>query len=218
MPTLVNNLRAIRGPVTAVPVTAGSGIEIATDTENNQIVISSNLEAGSGIEIVDDNGKAKIINSDNAQALPIVAGTGVKLSVVNNQVVVSADETVLWSGALTVGNTAHLSEPITAFERYKFYLLGHERYLKVVNEFWTDGSSAGNEPYKVNPVIFQAGAGFFTINAGDCKWNTTWDNLEYVAGYNKWMPYNSSNWNQINTDTDSPIIVKIVGINRIANN
>ena len=33
MPTLVNNLRAIRGPVTSVPVTAGSGIEIDADTK-----------------------------------------------------------------------------------------------------------------------------------------------------------------------------------------
>lgn len=127
------------------------------------------------------------------------------------------DETVLWSGTLTVGNTAQMSEPVSAFERYKFYLLGYERKLKVINEFWTDGSSAGNEPYKVNPIIFQAGAGFFTINAGDCKWNTTWDNLQYVAGYNKWMPFNNSTWNQINTNTDSPTITKIVGINRKEN-
>lgn len=124
------------------------------------------------------------------------------------------NETVLWSGNLTVGNTAQMIEPVSAFERYKFYLLGHERKLKVVDEFWTDGSSAGNEPYKVNPIIFQAGAGFFTINAGDCKWNTSWDNLQYVTGYNKWMPFTGSTWNQINTNTDSPIIVKVVGINR----
>lgn len=127
-----------------------------------------------------------------------------------------ADETVLWSGALTVGNTAQMTEPVSAFERYKFYLLGYERKLKVVDEFWTDGASTGNEPYKVNPIIFQVGADFFTINAGDCKWNTTWDNLQYVTGYNKWMPYTGSTWNQINRNTDSPTIVKIVGINRKA--
>jgi hypothetical protein len=126
------------------------------------------------------------------------------------------NETVLWSGALTVGNTAQMSEPVSAFESYKFYLLGHERYLKTVNEFWTEGSTAGNEPYKVCPIIFQAGNGFFTINAGDCKWNTTWDNLQYVTGYNKWMPYTGSTWNQINENIDSPTIIKIVGINRIA--
>jgi hypothetical protein len=143
------------------------------------------------------------------------AGPGISITQPSEGTVrISNDETVLWSGTLTVGNTAQMSEPVSAFESYKFYLLGHERYLKTVNEFWTDGSTAGNEPYKVNPIIFQAGADFFTINAGDCKWNTTWDNLQYVTGYNKWMPYNSSTWNQINQNTDSPTIVKIVGINR----
>jgi hypothetical protein len=150
---------------------------------------------------------AEIVNHDNS-----LSGNGTSASPLG--VVPGYNETVLWSGALTVGNTAQMSEPVSAFESYKFYLLGHERYLKTVNEFWTDGSSAGNEPYKVNPIIFQAGDGFFTINAGDCKWNTTWDNLQYVTGYNKWMPYNSSTWNQINQNTDSPTIVKIVGINR----
>lgn len=143
------------------------------------------------------------------------AGPGISITQPSEGTVrIANDETVLWSGSLTVGNTAQMIEPVSSFESYKFYLLGHERYLKTVNEFWTDGSSAGNEPYKVNPIIFQAGAGFFTINAGDCKWNATWDNLQYIAGYNKWMPYNNSTWNQINTNTDSPTIVKIVGINR----
>lgn len=145
------------------------------------------------------------------------AGPGISITQPSEGTVrIANDETVLWSGALTVGNTAQMAEPVSAFESYKFYLLGHERYLKVVNEFWSDGSSTGNEPYKVNPIIFQAGDGFFTINAGDCKWNTTWDNLQYITGYNKWMPYNGSTWNQINTNTDSPTIVKIVGINRIS--
>lgn len=143
------------------------------------------------------------------------AGPGIKVDSPSEGVVrIGNDETVLWSGALTVGNTAQMTEPVSAFERYKFYLLGYERKLKVADEFWTDGASTGNEPYKVNPIIFQAGAGFFTINAGDCKWNTTWDNLQYVSGYNKWMPFTGSTWNQIDTNTNSPTIVKIVGINR----
>ena len=149
---------------------------------------------------------AEIVNHDNT-----LSGNGTFASPLG--VVPGYNETVLWSGALTVGNTAQMSEPVSAFESYKFYLLGHERYLKTVNEFWTDGSTAGNEPYKVNPIIFQAGADFFTINAGDCRWNTTWDNLQYVTGYNKWMPYTGSTWNQLNQNTDSPTIVKIVGIN-----
>lgn len=39
MPTLVNNLRAIRGPVTAVPMVGASGVVVEPDTVNNQVVV-----------------------------------------------------------------------------------------------------------------------------------------------------------------------------------
>lgn len=39
MSTLVNNLRAIRGPVTAVPMVGASGVVIEADTQNNQVVV-----------------------------------------------------------------------------------------------------------------------------------------------------------------------------------
>jgi len=39
MPTLVNNLRAIRGPVTAVPMVGQSGVVVEPDTANNQVVV-----------------------------------------------------------------------------------------------------------------------------------------------------------------------------------
>ena len=39
MPTLVNNLRAIRGPVTAVPVVGQSGVVVEPDAQNNQVVV-----------------------------------------------------------------------------------------------------------------------------------------------------------------------------------
>jgi uncharacterized protein YccT (UPF0319 family) len=39
MPTLVNNLRAIRGPVTAVPMVGASGVVVEADTQNNQVVV-----------------------------------------------------------------------------------------------------------------------------------------------------------------------------------
>lgn len=134
MPTLVNNLRAIRGPVTAVPVTAGSGIEIAADTQNNQIVISANLEAGSGIEIVDDNGKAKIINSDNAQALPIVAGTGISLNYANDQLTISSNSetrTLLYSGNASDARsgTFTLSQSAYNFDRIELTCIDINNYV-----------------------------------------------------------------------------------------
>ena len=181
------------------PVSADEAIQYVQTNSGTIDDTVSNVQTNSGVW--------------GGSALPISAGPGVKVNLVDNTLVFSNDETLLWSGALTVGNTAQMAEPVSAFESYKLYLIGYERKLKVVNEFWTDGSSTGNEPYKVNPIIFQAGGGFFTINAGDCIWNTTWDNLQYVTGYNKWMPYTESTWNQMDT-SNSPTIVKIIGINR----
>jgi hypothetical protein len=73
MPTLVNNLRAIRGPVTAVPMVGQSGV---------------------------------VVEPDN----------------VNNQVIVRADETVLWEGTQLAGNTVTLSESAANFEYLGVYV------------------------------------------------------------------------------------------------
>lgn len=72
MPTLVNNLRAIRGPITSVPLVAGTGVILEPDTENNQIIVK-------------------------------------------------ADETILWEGEQTSGNSVQLSEPASGFEYIEAY-------------------------------------------------------------------------------------------------
>lgn len=196
-------------------LSAGEGIDI-TDYPNEQKTVISVTAQGGNPEVEN----LVIANSatwDSVTGKVDTSSFTAFSSTTNENIAeLSAryNETVLWSGALTVGNTAQMTESVSAFERYKFYLLGVERKLKVVDEFWTDGASTGNEPYRVNPIIFQAGGAFFTINAGVCMWNASWDNLQYLNGYNKWMPYTGSTWNQLNTDTDSPTIVKIVGINR----
>ena len=39
--TAINSNRAIRGPVTAVPVVAGKGVRLVADTENNRWVVEA---------------------------------------------------------------------------------------------------------------------------------------------------------------------------------
>ena len=39
--TAINSNRAIRGPVTAVPFVAGTGVRLVADTENNRIVVEA---------------------------------------------------------------------------------------------------------------------------------------------------------------------------------
>ena len=206
MPTLVNNLRAIRGPVTAVPVTPGSGIEIAADTENNQIVISTNLEAGSGIDLQESNGKVTIINSDNANALPIVAGTGVKLSVVNNQVVVSADETVLWEG--TPGSSSYqitLSENLSHFEYFVVEWKSYERrYRDSFNAATTTQSITLGACFALTDGNYEKS---LTI------WGTT-DGTTYTwkaTIHGSFQSTQSSSWNS------DVVPLRIIGINRLSN-
>lgn len=49
--TAINSNRAIRGPVTAVPVVAGKGVRLVADTENNRWVV----EADETVLYQDDN-------------------------------------------------------------------------------------------------------------------------------------------------------------------
>ena len=51
--TAINSNRAIRGPVTAVPVVAGKGVRLVADTENNRWVVEADetvLWTGEGTE------------------------------------------------------------------------------------------------------------------------------------------------------------------------
>ena len=55
-------------------------------------------------------------------ALPISAGPGIKVNLVNNTLVFSNDETVLWSGDKTGTGTITLSEGVNNFERLAVYI------------------------------------------------------------------------------------------------
>ena len=68
-------------------------------------------------------------------ALPISAGPGIKVNLVNNTLVFSSDynETVLWSGTLASGSTASLSENITAFNKIAFIGYSHNGSNYVAN-------------------------------------------------------------------------------------
>lgn len=51
MAVVVNNLRAVRGPVTALPVVAGNGVRFVEDTANNRVVVEADetvLWSGTG--------------------------------------------------------------------------------------------------------------------------------------------------------------------------
>ena len=61
--TAINSNRAIRGPVTAVPVVAGKGVRLVADTENNRWVV----EADETVLWEDPNGSRTITLSESRE-------------------------------------------------------------------------------------------------------------------------------------------------------
>jgi len=171
MPTLVNNLRAIRGPVTAVPMVGQSGVVVEPDTANNQVVVR-------------------------------------------------ADETVLFSGDLMVSSTANLSESWHNFDRIKVYGYVSPGGGMVAEARTADLEAAiiDNTPcpdinlstvaswsHRDNfniiasvPVVFSANTTVTTLNG-------------------RIMGYWNDRW-QVSFTESRIHVTKIVGINRIANN
>ena len=76
---------------------------------------------GDGLQVVDSDGQDVL----EVDSLPLVAGNGVKITVNENNVVASIDETVLWEGtAWNVGDTGQsitLSESPLNFETIRVY-------------------------------------------------------------------------------------------------
>lgn len=75
----------------------------------------------------DWNGTTETVSSNSGawggSALPISAGPGIKLAMVNNTLVASNDETVLWSGSKnTTAGIESLSESYMNFEKLGLYL------------------------------------------------------------------------------------------------
>ena len=149
-------------------------------------------------------------------ALPISAGPGINVNLVNNTLVFSNDETVLWdSGNLAIGSTATLSETVKNFELFGIY--GHEtnRGRGVYQEF--------------NPaVVVNANTQNFALFLPDCASDFSWagwyiENLYFtdtaatalanVSGRQTWRWYNNNTWEDGGAERYIQVD-KIVGINR----
>lgn len=151
-------------------------------------------------------------------ALPISAGPGIKFELVNDTLVASNDETVLWNGEnLTIGSTATLSETVKNFELFGIY--GHEtnRGRGVYQEF---------DP----AVVVNENTQNFALFLPDCSPDMSWagwyiENLYFtdtaatalvnVSGRQTWRWYANNTWEDAGAERYIQVD-KIVGINRIA--
>ena len=136
-------------------------------------------------------------------ALQISAGPGIKFELVNDTLVASTNETVLYEGDLSGnGATAQLSEPIQNFERIKVY--GHT----------DDGIQYPwfTEFYPIENTLMEFGVA--SNNAGWGKWfyfNITTGGL-YTNMTGRVLTFGTTTWNNL----DFYGTTKVIGVNRIA--
>jgi hypothetical protein len=155
-------------------------------------------------------------------ALPISAGQGVKLDIVNNTLVVSTDETVLYSGYENVGNdgaaTYNLSELPTNFNKIKVYWC-----LRNNSQFEQDNKGVGSVEYDMN--LYSADHTYIAGFMEGASDNTAFQPYRYDANI---ANIRTTSWNQngrlVRLDDNQVLannaqwfhIYKVIGINRKA--
>lgn len=200
--------------ISGVPLSAGDELPASVSAATDYVTATSgdindtinNVSANSG--------------TWGGSALPISAGPGIKVDLVDNTLVFSNDETVLWSGGdLTIGATATLSETVKNFELFGVY--GHE-------------SNRGRGVYQeFNPAVIEnANTQNFALFLPDCAPDFSWagwyiENLYFtdtaatalanVSGRQTWRWYSNGTWEDDSSNRHI-LVDKIVGINRISAN
>lgn len=155
----------------------------------------------------DWNGTTETVSSNSGawggSALPISAGPGIKVNLVDNTLVFSNDETVLFSGNLTGnGATAQLSEPITNFERIKVY--GHTDdgiQCTWFTEFYPGAENTMDVGVAANNQGWAKWFNF-TITTGGLYTNVT----------GRVLTFGTTTWGNLNPYG----MTRVIGINRIA--
>lgn len=145
-------------------------------------------------------------------ALALSAGNGISLEKTGNTLVMSTDETVLWSGFEKASGTVHtLSEPMSNFERMKFVVSVH--------------SGSFQRASQVTEYDITNNTGSVTFFYPECRTiasNTLTSNILYVSSDS------TSNWTlvgglrYVNTALTTGVgtydfyVNKIIGVNRTA--
>lgn len=144
-------------------------------------------------------------------ALQISAGPGIKLDMVNNTLVASTDETVLFQNGTVATKSATLSEPITNFNKIGVLYADDNyggRYIEADTSYpyvkWI--SNYGFDGWRDT---------FGTVGLRELAWSANGNEIYGVVGWQKSVPFASAgSWNAGYSGVYGGII-KVVGINRI---
>lgn len=202
--------------------------EIECDTATSAITAIAGSAIGGGDEFpqsateaietvtansADWNGTTETVSSNSGawggSALPISAGPGIKFEMVDNTLVASTDETVLWSGNAVYSNfPLTLNEPMSSFNTVKFYW----QTFNYDGKNWTVSEKVpvGNNNYYTlfDGIYNTATKAWYDVAFAFKEEN---NKLNYVSGTFK-------NWTANNLSDASGFLrmFKVVGINRIA--
>ena len=187
----------------------GSGLAF----ENNTLYVSAQAgdpEVESYVQTnsatIDDTITNVTTNSGawGGSALLISAGPGIKLEMVNNTLVASNDETLLWSG--TAQGNISLNEPITNFERIGIDY-GRAENFKMI--FVDVSHSASNVPLQTEGSFSNGYASIYTQS-----WKfTNATTFTSAQAAKEW--WGKDGLVSSRDTTDMPVY-KVIGINRIA--
>ena len=214
-------------------LSAGSGVEITDDQVNKVTTIAITSQAGNpDVEAYVQNTSADIdatiinVSSNSGawggSALQISAGPGIKLNMVDDTLVASTDEIVLFSGTNAWGyGTITLSESLKNFERIKVLATraftgdgNADRYSGPWSEFECAGIANTTAAWgAVTPVIYEGPYWkFSTFTANSTFTELNWFEGGYIKVTNPSEYAAGTAWN----DGKSCGIKAVIGINRIA--
>lgn len=195
-----------------------SGLEY---NANNEISgYSGSAFAQPSISAAEWNSNYETVNTNSGawggDALPISAGPGVKVELTDGKLLFSTDETMLWSGTLTSGNSINLSETVKNFQYVDYY--GYD-------------STRGKSVYYRQDTTHITGGetNMFNIAFADGNLDNHWFGWYFSQIKYDTTSYNSitnSGGNQIYANTETMawtknagryiILDKVIGINRTA--
>ena len=147
-------------------------------------------------------------------ALALSAGPGIRFYKVDNTLVASVDETVLWEGSASMSSNSSivLSYPAWDFECIDVYARQHpsNRVLSVERLYMTELSGASG--YGSLTIIGHAGG-------GGIRFNNTQININDL-GNMRW--YESKMYsiltNEVQTAAANAMFTKVVGVHRVTSN
>ena len=172
------------------------------------------LTAHQAISADEWNSNYETVNTNSGawggSALPISAGPGIKFDVVNGTLVASNDETVLFSGERYISATGAftLSENPYNFEKIQLWGRAHETHKTTLGT--TIMPNADDKTYTdVSFIGVQDNLDFVRFNVARFDINSTGFNI----ANQKQFSFNQSGPSTANAAT---VIVKVIGINRVA--